>query len=180
MYQRGKDQQRSLFVKSLSYPRGGPFSQWRPCSVSADTLYPYSSFVRSVERSLAAIGRVGSRFTRNKRRHARPEPNGGLGVESNGKGYSSEETASDAEEEEEEMGATMDPPVALGPDIMMKILESSDARSVARRTLVSLRWHEIAPSDFLWDQKVWFLFTPKRTPFSCLPTWTQFLNPSLR
>ncbi|THU55020.1 hypothetical protein C4D60_Mb11t02170 [Musa balbisiana] len=66
---------------------------------------------------------------------------------------------------EEEMGATMDPPVALGPDIMMKILESSDARSVARRTLVSLRWHEIAPSDFLWDQKT-------------APEYWQNLNPS--
>ncbi|CAL9780777.1 unnamed protein product [Musa acuminata subsp. burmannicoides] len=51
------------------------------------------------------------------------------------------------------MGATMDPPVALGPDIIMKILESSDACSVARRTLVSLRWHEIAASVFLWAQK---------------------------
>ncbi|CAD5195158.1 unnamed protein product [Musa acuminata subsp. malaccensis] len=78
----------------------------------------------------------------------------------NGRGYSSEETASDGEEEEE-MGATMDPPVALGPDIMMKILESSDACSVARRTLVSLRWHEIAASDFLWAQKCEELFKGK-------------------
>ncbi|RWV76955.1 hypothetical protein GW17_00062285 [Ensete ventricosum] len=42
---------------------------------------------------------------RNKRRHAWPEPNGGLGVESNENGYSSEKTA-----EKEEMGATKGSP----------------------------------------------------------------------
>ncbi|RWW19267.1 hypothetical protein GW17_00016702 [Ensete ventricosum] len=58
---------------------------------------------------------------------------------------------------EERQGAARDPLVVLGPDVMTKILEFADARSVARCTVVSRSWHEIAASDRLWAPKM-FLF----------------------
>ncbi|XP_073112080.1 uncharacterized protein [Elaeis guineensis] len=54
---------------------------------------------------------------------------------------------------EEGKGASTDPLVVLGPDIMTKMLEFLDARSVARSIVVSPRWHEIATSDRLWAAK---------------------------
>ncbi|KAJ8510754.1 hypothetical protein OPV22_001188 [Ensete ventricosum] len=54
---------------------------------------------------------------------------------------------------EERQGAARDPLVVLGPDVMTKILEFADARSVARCTVVSRSWHEIAASDRLWAPK---------------------------
>ncbi|THU56225.1 hypothetical protein C4D60_Mb11t15050 [Musa balbisiana] len=58
---------------------------------------------------------------------------------------------------EEREGAARDPLVVLGPDVVTKILEFADARSVARCTVVSRGWHEIASSDRLWAPKM-FLF----------------------
>ncbi|XP_072983631.1 uncharacterized protein [Typha latifolia] len=46
-----------------------------------------------------------------------------------------------------------DPLVVLGPDIMGRILEFSDARSVARSVVLSRGWHEVATSDSLWGPK---------------------------
>ncbi|XP_072963673.1 probable E3 ubiquitin ligase complex SCF subunit sconB [Typha angustifolia] len=47
----------------------------------------------------------------------------------------------------------MDPLVALGPDLMVKILAFLDARSVAQCIVVSLRWHCVAASDRIWGPK---------------------------
>ncbi|KAH7691644.1 F-box domain-containing protein [Dioscorea alata] len=53
--------------------------------------------------------------------------------------------------EEEKMW--MDPMVALGPDILTRIMEFLDARSVARSVVVSRAWYQVATSDHIWSSK---------------------------
>lgn len=46
----------------------------------------------------------------------------------------------------------------LGEDIVMKIMEKLDARSLARSLLVSRSWFSLASSDSLWSPLVIFFF----------------------
>ena len=57
-----------------------------------------------------------------------------------------------------------DPLDLLGTDLMLRVLNNLDARSVARCLVVSRSWNLVASSDLLWTSKVSF--------FSCL----SFLN----
>ncbi|KAJ6790788.1 Uncharacterized protein M6B38_248390 [Iris pallida] len=62
------------------------------------------------------------------------------------------------EEEEEEREesrrvSSEDPLVVLGPDVLTKVLEFLDARSVARLLVVSQGWNAVASSDRLWAPK---------------------------
>lgn len=53
-------------------------------------------------------------------------------------------------------GEVGDPLVVVGPEILEKILNFLDARSVARCLVVSRRWHNVATSDRLWAPRVNF------------------------
>lgn len=55
------------------------------------------------------------------------------------------------DEEDGDGTCSRDPLVALGPDVMMKILTYLDARSLALSLLVSRGWHGVASSDRLWS-----------------------------
>ena len=59
----------------------------------------------------------------------------------------SDDRAAEAEE-------LTDPLVVLGSDLVMKVLEFLDARSVARLLVVSRGWHHLAASDRLWAPRV--------------------------
>ncbi|PWA93329.1 F-box domain, cyclin-like protein [Artemisia annua] len=47
-----------------------------------------------------------------------------------------------------------DPLVVFGWDIMLKILNHLDARSVALSLMVSRGWHGVASSDAIWSKKL--------------------------
>lgn len=113
--------------------------------------------VPSRSRQMARVGIAGS-----KRKGRQTDAGGGAGVEAN-------RNPSTAEEEEE--GGRMDPLEVLGMDIMTRILQLSAACSVARCTVVSRGWHEIAVSDRLWGPKVGFLPSPK-SPFFGSPMFS--------
>lgn len=49
-----------------------------------------------------------------------------------------------------------DPLDLLGRDLMLRVLNNLDARSVARCLVVSLSWNRVASSDLLWTSKVSF------------------------
>lgn len=96
------------------------------------------------------------------RRRKRSEPGGGAVPEARRKRnydeQEEEEAAGEAgKRQRREEGVSKDPLEMLGMDMMMRILELSDACSVARCTVVSRRWHEIAVSDHLWEPKVLLL-----------------------
>ncbi|KAL8171462.1 hypothetical protein V2J09_023266 [Rumex salicifolius] len=59
--------------------------------------------------------------------------------------------------------------VALGPDVMMKILSYLDARTVALSLLVSRGWHGMASSDSLWSPMCQALWIGKAHIPSILP-----------
>lgn len=91
------------------------------------------------------------------RRMKHYDPGGGAVPEGKRKRnyYEEEEAAAEAEKRQRlEEGVSKDPLEVLGMDMMMRILELSDACSVARCTVVSRGWHEIAVSDHLWGPKV--------------------------
>ncbi|ONK70887.1 uncharacterized protein A4U43_C04F2550 [Asparagus officinalis] len=54
---------------------------------------------------------------------------------------------------EEFDGSSRDPLEVLGSDLVTRVVEFLDARSVARLLVVSRGWHEIASSDRLWAPK---------------------------
>ncbi|XP_078173584.1 uncharacterized protein LOC144567343 [Carex rostrata] len=58
-------------------------------------------------------------------------------------------------------GEVGDPLVVVGPEILEKILNFLDARSVARCLVVSRRWHNVATSDRLWAHRLSELWTGK-------------------
>ncbi|KAI4342629.1 hypothetical protein MLD38_027232 [Melastoma candidum] len=62
-------------------------------------------------------------------------------------------------EEEEEWGR--DPLEVFGTDLMLRILNKLDARSVALSSLVSRPWHLVASSDTLWSLKCEELWSGK-------------------
>jgi hypothetical protein len=49
-----------------------------------------------------------------------------------------------------------DPLDLLGRDLMLRVLNNLDARSVARCLVVSRSWNCVASSDLLWTSKVFF------------------------
>lgn len=59
-------------------------------------------------------------------------------------------------EEERQVGWTSDPMEALGEDVMGRVMEFLDARSVARCTAVSRAWRGVAADNRLWAPKVRF------------------------
>ncbi|XP_042433739.1 uncharacterized protein LOC122020074 isoform X1 [Zingiber officinale] len=86
------------------------------------------------------------------RKRKRYDPGGGSLPEAKRKRSYDEEAAAAAEVGKRER-LSKDPLEVLGMDMMMRILELSDACSVARCSVVSRGWHEIAVSDHLWGPK---------------------------
>ncbi|XP_042438156.1 uncharacterized protein LOC122023842 isoform X3 [Zingiber officinale] len=85
------------------------------------------------------------------RRRKRYDPGGGSLPEAKRKRSYGEEAAAAEVGKRERL--SKDPLEVLGMDMMMRILELSDACSVARCSVVSRGWHEIAVSDHLWGPK---------------------------
>lgn len=100
-------------------------------------------------RESGEIGEVTDRRKKGKRRRARAREK--AAAESRDQ-EQQQPIAEEAEEDEE--GESTDPLVVLGSDLVTKVLEFLDARSVARLLVVSRRWHDVATSDRLWAPKV--------------------------
>lgn len=81
-------------------------------------------------------------------------------------GESSKEVGGSGDGGEEEK-MRMDPMVALGPDILTRIMEFLDARSVARSVVVSCAWYQAATSDRIWSSKVVIQSCVFRSFFYC-------------
>lgn len=78
------------------------------------------------------------------------------------------------EERKREGEEERDPMEVLGEDIMMKIMGSLDARSLARSLLVSRSWFSLASSDSLWSplcKQLWVgkAHIPRRSKVPGLP-----------